>query len=97
MATIRRVSDLASDDRARLYRQLLGDWTTAPPTEDGYYFAKREPKAYSQDVEIVRVTELDIKTKTDLCWVARADCLEKVQSFTHWLGPLPAPEPPEKG
>jgi hypothetical protein len=67
-------------------------WTTTPPTEPGWYWV-RWNIPYIHDVEIVRVYR---EHQGDRLFVADIgeDAEFELAKFTHWLGPLPIPEPP---
>jgi hypothetical protein len=60
-------------------------WTTEPPTEPGLYRAVHKDKT----VGWVMVGKRH-------GWVLKFgdDGISKKEDFTHWLGPLPVPEPP---
>lgn len=69
-------------------------WKTEPPTESGLYWAIRKEEAYPEP-EPVRITMMTWKSNKHYCWSTKADNLESVEAFTHWLGPLPTPELPK--
>ena len=60
-------------------------WTTEPPTENGYYWAKAID--FEQIVDMVLIWGGTIRTIGGDEWGAG--------DFTHWLGPLPVPEVPK--
>lgn len=61
----------------------LDGWTTTPPTEEGWYWAIHEAVGYMDLVKVCKLTEDYLTTENGPLYV-----------FTHWLGPLPPPEPP---
>jgi hypothetical protein len=70
------------------YREYFPlQWTTTPPTEEGLYFA------YSQEdgVEIVHYRG---RNQLDMA-VMGIEWRYSLGGYTHWLGPLPVPEPPK--
>jgi hypothetical protein len=76
-------------DRVGDYVCHLDGWTTDPPTEEGLYFLKLiDPKReeWAGMVQCVFVYLNDGKPYHSL---------QNGFSVTHWLGPLPIPEPPK--
>jgi hypothetical protein len=71
---------------------LYGNWTTNPPKQEGFYWVRfADNRITVVEVEKwhdggMRFTEIgsDEVPKVDDDW-----------SPTHWLGPLPVPEPPK--
>jgi hypothetical protein len=61
-------------------------WTTTPPTEPGWYWAWCEGDTAPVCLNIM-ITEGGIPLTLRTILVA--------SEFTHWLGPLPVPEPPK--
>ena len=59
------------------------EWTTEPPTEGGWYWI-RYPDG---EIACVEVFYSLGNMETDSDYV--------LDTVTHWLGPLPVPEPPE--
>jgi hypothetical protein len=72
-------------------------WTTETPTDGGTYWAwvcvkNRDSKAYPQIIDIY-IHEGEIH----IAWPVSGyewDPDFEVKDITHWLGPLPVPEPP---
>lgn len=65
------------------------EWTTTPPTQEGWYWAKRE-----NDIIMVEVAD----TEAGGCaWEAGLDYPKDFADYSAWLGPLPVPEPPQEG
>jgi len=63
------------------------EWTTEPPTEEGWYWVK--------DGDTARIAEVFFASKTTLLADLTDEEMPRVLSaFTHWLGPLPVPESP---
>jgi hypothetical protein len=60
------------------------DWTTDPPTEEGWYWVQR---IGNDSIEIVQFWNIGGTFQTT--------DFEGVNGFTHWLGPLPVPEIPK--
>lgn len=61
------------------------EWTTETPKEDGWYWAKHK---HADEIEIVRVEDGAVM---EIFYDAWTD----INSFSHWLGPLPVPELPK--
>jgi hypothetical protein len=65
-------------------------WTTETPTQEGIYFAKHQ-NGTQMTVKVISAKYNDESMAAVrfgvTFWVSLKD-------FTHWLGPLPAPEPP---
>lgn len=57
-------------------------WSTDPPTEDGWYWA--------YDSRDGKVEMIFYGNEPELVWIDRL----VLELYTHWLGPLPKPEPP---
>ena len=57
-------------------------WSTDPPTEDGWYWAYDREDSF---LDLVRYSDSGATMWSD-------KTIAKL--FTHWLGPLPKPEPP---
>ena len=77
-----------------VYRQAF-EWTTEPPTKDGWYWAYCKPgnDIVEDAPEIVTVTfagELGIIVES----AGHDDWSDTFEVFTHWLGPIPEPEKP---
>jgi hypothetical protein len=66
-------------------------WITAPPTEEGWYWAQ-----WAQDVGNITCVEVSYSLATQELevWVTAKEYTYELKDFTHWLGPLPVPEPP---
>ena len=61
---------------------LYGEWTTTPPTEPGWYWVRQEMPSDTNWVTV--------KWQYD-----KSECVnEEGIRTTHWLGPIPQPEPP---
>jgi hypothetical protein len=66
-------------------------WTTELPTVEGWYWV-RNIKG------VIWCEEVFVKDGVS-CWMHDEDAEYnpiKLDYFTHWLGPIPPPEPPEK-
>ena len=74
----------------------IGPWSTDAPTKDGWYWAAFP---FGDDAWI----KVHVKVEGDVCYSVRGEedgeegklAEWRLASFTHWLGPLPVPEPPE--
>jgi hypothetical protein len=75
-------------DRVGDYVCHLDGWTTEPPTEPGWYWVKHKRHT---DVFMVSVAHDDDKVLT----VYSDGYPVPADNLTHWLGPLPPPEPPK--
>lgn len=65
-------------------------WTTETPTIEGWYWA-RTYVGVKEKIFVVEMRQTGI-------FITNAECPFPTSMFTHWLGPLPVPEPPdEKG
>jgi len=62
------------------------EWTTTPPTDPGWYWAKNK-------YERVSIVRLDF-IHGPVVWSVGEDGYNLPEQFTHWIGPLPIPEPP---
>lgn len=74
----------------RIYKEFLRkDWTTKPPTQEGWYWVIT-PNTYDAS------KNMDVYYFDGVGWGYTPQEYEYVQSKpTHWLGPLPVPTPPE--
>lgn len=67
-------------------------WTQAAPVQEGWYWA--------WDGKYQRILKVEMSIRGYVVRNYHPDVLERLDwiisdlSFTHWLGPLPAPEPP---
>jgi hypothetical protein len=73
------------------------EWTTEPPTQVGYYWVYNKDigRTWAFMVEVHAVGAENTKLANEL--VARDSFGRRdrpLSEFTHWLGPLPMPEPP---
>ena len=62
---------------------LYGEWTTETPTVEGWYWARHEVTKEIVMTQVCQITSDYWTTENGPIW-----------QFTHWLGPLPVPEPP---
>jgi hypothetical protein len=58
-------------------------WTTTPPTVEGWYWVKHEAANEIIMTQVCKLTDDYLTTENGPLYV-----------FTHWLGPLLLPEPP---
>jgi hypothetical protein len=69
----------------------FGKWTTTPPTEPGWYWVRNiKGKIWCDEV---------FKKDGVMCWWSEDENTFNsiiLDYFTHWLGPLPPPEPPKE-
>jgi hypothetical protein len=67
-------------------------WTTAPPTVKGWYWARtNKGKPY-----IVKVDEFGLGISGNLwVYVVGTDKAIDLDFVDYWLGPIPEPEPPK--
>jgi hypothetical protein len=73
------------------YSYVALEWTTALPTEEGWYWAIHEDEGC--------VVANVVKGEGSVDFMARLpgiDMLFVLIGFTHWLGPLPVPVPPNE-
>lgn len=65
------------------------EWTTTPPTEPGLYWA--------WDGERVLAITVGYDEHVDGLWAfeQQSQYGSRLNSYSHWLGPLPVPEPPK--
>jgi hypothetical protein len=68
---------------------LYGRWTTEPPTQEGWYWALVDRK--NPTPSIVHVVSAFSHGKLFI-EIGREE--EPLDWYSHWLGPLPVPEPP---
>jgi hypothetical protein len=69
------------------------EWTTDPPKESGIYWAQ-ERGGYVVCVQ-VKINKYDgIEEWTEVREFMTEDFTE-TKFYSHWLGPLPVPEPPQ--
>jgi hypothetical protein len=61
------------------------EWTTETPKKPGIYWAKQR----DGDIEII---DIDSWSKSAFRTGQNGSVLKT--NYTHWLGPIPAPEPP---
>lgn len=97
---VREVLQTAEEARAELPNAL--EWTTEPPTVEGWYWAKPKDVTYNEygddiyriwndhgkSIQIVYVNDGLLVTVVD------HDDFYVVGDFSHWLGPLSEPESP---
>lgn len=73
-------------------------WTTEKPTQEGYYWAKESEYDFRPRhvyrVCLVRVGLFTLYGKTRLFAWDDAN-RRNLYEFSHWMGPLSQPEPPE--
>jgi hypothetical protein len=67
-------------------------WTTTPPTVEGWYWAL---DVLFQHIEPVYV-EWSIPDRKFIVNQMRNGKEMELSDFSHWLGPLPVPEPPNE-
>jgi len=67
------------------YVRVLMEWTTEKPTQDGFYWVWNGHERNMAEV---------IKDGTQFqVWIEDGWC--RPDKFTHFIGPLPEPEPPQ--
>lgn len=64
------------------------EWTTTPPTVEGWYWVK--PRYLDDSIE-----PYIVEAKQGKAYVTGDDQPDDFDMFSHWLGPLPVPEPPQ--
>jgi hypothetical protein len=69
-------------------------WTTEPPTVEGDYFVWAKDDAYFRIPTIVKVVDVEPNTITPVLTLWFGGHEYNLDRVTHWLGPLPVPEPP---
>lgn len=65
-------------------------WTTTPPTVEGWYWVIQD--RVNPSPEIVKVSGAFAHGKL---YAEMGNSEYSLELFTHWLGPLPVPEPPK--
>lgn len=70
-----------------IYKLRVLQWTTEPPTQEGLYFACSENG--------VEITHYRGRNETDV-GIMDIEWRYPLSAFTHWIGPLPVPEPPSE-
>ncbi len=81
------------DDDNWLDVETVFKWTTEPPTAEGWYWARR---VFTEGNE--KQKEIQLYYFNGSIWLFSPDDYEYTpnsENFTHWLGPLPIPEPPQ--
>ena len=68
------------------------EWKTEPPTQEGWYWAKTENGTYLFNLENNIGADPLYFESTGMYWQEGMDTYK----ITHWLGPLPVPEPPKE-
>lgn len=70
-------------------------WNDTRPVEPGWYWAFREGDQ-PEDMEVVCIIRHQFESDVPLL-IRRAGYAYDLRNsgFTHWLGPLPVPEPPQ--
>jgi len=68
---------------------MMDKWTTEKPTKIGWYWANW----ICGEIRVVKV--IDDKWNPGGLSVYGDECDYRLKDFTHWLGPLHEPEPPE--
>lgn len=63
------------------------EWTTEPPTQDGWYWTVE-----ANDIFIVEVSKIGSRMIVNYFGTLEES---RVDEFTYWLGPLPIPDPPK--
>jgi hypothetical protein len=80
----RNITDLPRETQEKYVRAVYGKWTTEPPTKEGWYWAVDN----ENEIEIVEFTDGEL-------YVTGWENAVAENHFTHWCGPIPAPEPPK--
>lgn len=73
------------------------EWTTNTPTEPGYYWVYVRPR-WEDKPEVFCVEVSIFEGKPSFAFpVGGYECEEEIyaRDVTHWLGPIPKPEPPQ--
>lgn len=71
------------------YVCITDGWATEPPKEAGWYWVK---ELKGDEIIIARLDD----DYTVLAWGDDYWCDVDIRQITHWLGPLPMPEPPQE-
>lgn len=80
----------SGDDQTAEFKEIrMLEWTTTPPTEPGCYWVMT-----GWGPAIAIVGSFDFSTNL-MVKIASGQATYEISNFTHWLGPLPIPEPPE--
>jgi hypothetical protein len=75
---------------------LYGEWTTETPTVEGWYWFR--VKSGTSESSITELSYIEIRGGR-ACFAPLVNGYEfdddyEMSDITHWLGPIPAPEPP---
>jgi hypothetical protein len=70
----------------------LTKWTTEPPTVEGLYRVVCKDSSCLGSAGDAAWVEF----AGDIVWGPGSDVPDDVGNYSHWLGPIPAPEPPEE-
>ena len=79
-------------DNDDIAHQVFLEWSTTPPTVPGWYWAKLNDESYNNGNEKIQVV---LVNKGGLVLMVEDDSPNITLAFSHWLGPLPIPEPPK--
>jgi hypothetical protein len=76
---------------------MNNDWTTTPPSQLGWYWARGifrlTVDEWKESIELVRVDK-DEYEDGFLVYSCGSEIDDKIESYTHWIGPLKTPESP---
>ena len=93
--SLRIVQYKVSESGDVIFDHLDFKWKTAPPTKPGWYWA-RDKETFLQIVRVFLADHGNAGNRLEV-WLDTYES-EELSDYTHWLGPLPVPEPPdEKG
>lgn len=72
------------------YAEDIGslEWTTTPPTVEGWYWVKEKGNGFTMAFVKYKRGHFEI-------WID-GEYRNDYEEYTHWLGPLPEPEPPQR-
>lgn len=105
MIVIQNETDVSKDILDFARREYVEmDWTTTPPTVEGWYWVYIEDPKAIENPAVVQVERENQKPDDKLgVWHSgNWDEFESVDEYSsifscHWLGPIPVPEPPKEG
>jgi hypothetical protein len=80
------------DAKPSAYICILQEWTKEPPTQEGWYWVRGPRDGFM----IVQYYNKKRVIKALIAGAGGNIHYGELKLITHWLGPLPVPEPPTK-
>lgn len=78
----------------KLIYQIVGPWSTDEPTEDGWYWTLKGNIDEPIPEIVFALGDMNMRHDERGVYDYPDMPLVSFSFFTHWLGPLPKPEPP---